>query len=36
MYSVEILPSAESDIDEAYLWWAKHRSQEQAGRWYAN
>lgn len=33
-YRVELTPSAESDIDEAYLWWAKHRSVEQAVRWY--
>lgn len=33
-FLVEISPSAEADIEEAYLWWAKNRSPEQAGRWY--
>jgi len=33
-YSISIAPSAEADLDEAYFWWAKHRSAEQAGRWY--
>ena len=33
-FQVEITPLAESDMDEAYLWWAQNRSPEQAGRWY--
>lgn len=33
-FRVHILPSADSDMDEAYLWWAKHRSREQAARWH--
>ena len=33
-YKVEIAPSAQADINEAYLWWAENRSKEQADRWY--
>lgn len=27
-------PRVYEQLDDAYLWWAKHRSPEQAGRWY--
>lgn len=33
-YRVELTLAAKFDADEAYLWWALHRSPEQAGRWY--
>jgi plasmid stabilization system protein ParE len=31
---VNLADFAEANLNEAYLWWAKHRSAEQAGRWY--
>lgn len=34
MLTVVITPITEADIDEAYEWWRKHRSVEQANRWY--
>lgn len=27
-------PRVYEQLDNAYLWWAQHRSPEQAGRWY--
>jgi plasmid stabilization system protein ParE len=33
-YGVEITTRAELEIDSACLWWAEHRSAEQAERWY--
>ncbi len=27
-------PRVYDQLDEAYLWWAKNRSAEQAGRWF--
>lgn len=31
---VVLSQAAEADLDTNYLWWAKNRSAEQAGRWY--
>lgn len=33
-FSVITLPEAEAQIDEAFGWWAEHRSLEQALRWF--
>jgi len=30
---VIVAPRVETEIDDIYLWWAKNRSVEQAGRW---
>ena len=27
-------PRVEDELNSAYLWWARNRSHEQAGRWY--
>jgi plasmid stabilization system protein ParE len=27
-------PRVDGQLDRAYLWWARNRSPEQAGRWY--
>jgi plasmid stabilization system protein ParE len=32
-YTVEILPRAIAELRSIVLWWAEHRSTEQAGRW---
>ena len=32
-YTVEILPRAIAELLSIVLWWAEHRSTEQAGRW---
>jgi len=34
MLTVQIMPIAEIDIDEAYEWWRDNRSVEQANLWY--
>ena len=31
---VVVQPSAEADLRDAAVWWAEHRSLEQAERWY--
>lgn len=36
MRRVVMTRSAEADLDTNYLWWAKNRSAEQAGRWYGS
>lgn len=33
-YRVILNERAEDQLDAAYLWWLKHRSAEQAARWY--
>jgi plasmid stabilization system protein ParE len=33
-FNVFITQPAESDIDEAFCWWASNRSLEQASRWF--
>ena len=33
-YCVEVSTRAELEIDQAFAWWAGHRSAEQAERWY--
>lgn len=33
-YRVSVTQIADRESDDAYLWWAKHRSAEQARRWY--
>lgn len=33
-YRVVVTLRAEQDSDEGYLWWARHRSTEQASRWF--
>ena len=32
-YTVEMLPRAIAELRATVLWWAEHRSTEQAGRW---
>ena len=32
-HTVEILPRAIAELRSIVLWWAEHRSTEQAGRW---
>lgn len=34
MYEVVISRRAESDLNQAYRWWANNRSKPQADRWY--
>lgn len=34
MYRVEITGPAKQDVRENHRWWSKHRSVEQADRWY--
>ncbi len=34
MYQVEITEPAKQDIRENHAWWSRHRSAEQAERWY--
>jgi plasmid stabilization system protein ParE len=36
MYRVLITGPAMQDLQAAHDWWAKHRSKEQAGRWYTH
>ena len=31
---VLVTERAHNELDDAYRWWAKHRSSEQANRWY--
>lgn len=33
-YDVILTKRAQDEIDQAHDWWAKHRSSEQADRWY--
>lgn len=33
-YPVIVDPRVDRQLDDAYIWWAKNRSPEQAGRWY--
>lgn len=33
-YQVIITRRAETDIDRIHVWWADHRDQDQATRWY--
>lgn len=35
-FKVYISRTAESDIEEAYLWWSEHRSSVQANKWYGS
>lgn len=35
-FKVYISRAAESDIEEAYLWWSEHRSSVQANKWYGS
>lgn len=35
-FQVNISRTAESDIEEAYLWWREHRSSVQANKWYGS
>jgi plasmid stabilization system protein ParE len=35
MFRILITGPAKRDIQAAHDWWVKHRSKEQAGRWYA-
>ena len=34
MYQVHILPAAETDINDAVVWWTKNYSPERAQRWH--
>jgi plasmid stabilization system protein ParE len=36
VFKVYISRTAESDIEEAYLWWSEHRSRVQANKWYGS
>ena len=33
-YSVRIMPEAYHELEASAVWWAKHRSSEEALRWY--
>lgn len=35
-FKISISKTAESDIEEAYLWWSEHRSSIQANKWYGS
>ena len=34
MFTINITEPAKADIEQAYAWWAEHRSADQAKRWY--
>jgi plasmid stabilization system protein ParE len=36
MFRISITGPAERDLQAAHDWWAKHKSNEQAGRWYTH